>query len=495
YEYVYLLDTDGLVLVSIQREGLPSIEGNFYWDRNYFLQAREGNTYIDALVGRSSKQLGFYFTAPVFDAQNDVVGVVAIKLKGDAITDVINTFNEKSGSVSAFLVDYQGIVVSAPTFHPQWHLQGLAKLSPDDKAEAEKRFVMDTPLSYIGIPELGVFMGADSGIVDYDDPENDQSYIVGHQVTENLNWVVGVTMPSSEFMTPILKLVLRVAIGGVILMGIVAFMAIRLARGIARPVTKLAGIAQDVEEDKPFNPENISDVMALGDEIGHLARVFSNMVLALRARMAELQTIYEIGNKISSNIELTDTLSDVIDSLSNVIDFDAAEICLYNRRKENLSLYLTNNEIMSADETVTKHTYDPDKDYFPHLLEERHGLLVQDIVTFEEYILTTQRSWDMIQPKSYLGVSLRDKGNVVGTIEMVNSSIDGFNQDNLRILESISIQAAVAISNAREVKERERRLKNMEIVVDESKVDEHIHALTNSDFFQTIKEKAKQRRS
>ncbi|MEA3350011.1 MAG: hypothetical protein U9Q82_05265, partial [Chloroflexota bacterium] len=63
YEYVYLLDTDGLVLVSIQREGLPSIEGNFYWDRNYFLQAREGNTYIDALVGRSSKQLGFYFTA------------------------------------------------------------------------------------------------------------------------------------------------------------------------------------------------------------------------------------------------------------------------------------------------------------------------------------------------------------------------------------------------------------------------------------------------
>lgn len=235
--------------------------------------------------------------------------------------------------------------------------------------------------------------------------------------------------------------------------------------------------------------------MSLGDEVGHLARVFSGMVLALRARMAELQTIYEIGNKISSSVDLENTLSDVIDSLSNVIGFEAAEICLYDARAKHLLLYVTRDEVFSDDETVEKSIYSPKKDYFPRLFTDRHGLLVPDMDVYDQYKMTTTRSWDAFTPKSYLGVSLRHQSRVVGTIELVSSVANAFNQDNCRILESISIQAAVALSNAQEVRERERRLVNMEIVVDDERVESELTTVTNRPFFQDLKQKISKRKS
>ncbi len=495
YEYVYLMDAEGISIVSQQLEGLPSVVDGVFRDRQYFINAREGKPHIDALVGRKSKKLGFYFTAPVYGEYNQVIGVAAIKVQGEAVTEMISTFNEKSGSVSAFLVDYDGVVVSAPEDKPDWQLKGLVELSPVDQEAVEARFVMENPLSYVGIPELATLMENETGVTSYRDAEDDASYIIGYEQTEKLNWVVGVSMSANVFMAPIYDLAFKTAIGATSLTIIVMIGAVLLARGIARPINKLAAAAQDVEEDKPFAPEDISDVMSLRDEVGHLARVFSDMVLALRARMAELQTIYEIGHKISSSVELTDTLSDVISSLGNVIDFEAAEICLYDDRDKNLELYVTNVEVMSDDETVEKIDYSPKKDYFPLLFTDSHGLMVDNIAEFANKKLTTKRSWDAFDPKSYLGVSLRNRGKVVGTIEMVSSQENGFSEDNRRILESISIQAAVAISNAQEVKERERRLVNMEIVVDNTRVDEEISTVTNTGFFKSLRMKISERGS
>ncbi len=489
YEYLYLMDAEGISIVSQQLEGLPSVAGKVFRDRQYFINAREGKPHIDALVGRVSKKLGFYFTAPVYGDYNQVIGVAAIKVQGEAVTEMINSFNEASGSVSAFLADYDGIVVSAPEDKPDWQLKGLVELSPVDQEAVEARFVMETPLSYVGIPELTALVENESGVTSYKDADDYSAYIVGYKQTEKLSWIVGVSMSASVFLSSIYDLAIQTAIGATSLTVLVVIAAILLARSIARPINKLAAAAQDVEDEKPFVPEDIADVMSLRDEVGHLARVFSDMVLALRARMAELQTIYEIGHKISSSVELTDTLSDVIDSLGNVIDFDAAEICLYDERDKDLELYVTNVEIMSDDETVEKITYSPKKDYFPKLFTDSHGLVVKNIAEYTDKKLTTVRSWDAFDPKSYLGVGLRNRGRVVGTIEMVSSQLEGFSEDNRRILESISVQAAVAISNAQEVKERERRLMNMEIVVDDSRVEDEVSSVTETGFFKKLKKR------
>ncbi len=495
YEFVYLMDADGLTLVSRQLEGLPSVEGKNFKDREYFLRAREGFQHIDVLVGRVSKELGFYFTAPVYNQYNQVIGVAAIKLKGTAVTEMINSINEKSKNASVFLVDFNGIVVSAPEHRPDWQLKGLKELDQKVQGEVEERFVMEQSLQYIGKSELEEIVDVDSGILVYYDEVKNDNHIVGYQSTMNLHWIVGVSLSENVFMEPIINLALQSAVGGAILSAVVVILAVILARGIARPVNKLAYVAQEVEDEKPFTPNDVADVTVLGDEVGHLARVFSDMVLALRARMAELRTIHEISQKISASVELTDTLSDIVESLGNVVDFDAAEICLYDAKDKDLELYVTNVEVMSDDETVEKISYNPKKDYFPHLFTQETALMVTNIEEYDKHNLTTQRSWDIYNPKSYLGIAFRHGKKVVGTIEMVNSQIDGFSDDNIRIIESISLNAATAIHNAQEVKDRERRLMNMEIVVDDSRVDEELDTVTGRDFFKSLRKKAKSRRS
>ena len=65
---------------------------------------------------------------------------------------------------------------------------------------------------------------------------------------------------------------------------LLAFLAsLLLAAALAKPISRLATISQEVEADKPFQPERIADLASHKDEVGHLARVYSNMVVALES--------------------------------------------------------------------------------------------------------------------------------------------------------------------------------------------------------------------
>lgn len=74
-----------------------------------------------------------------------------------------------------------------------------------------------------------------------------------------------------------------------VLFALLIVQSIYVARLIARPVRELADVAQAVEQGEPFEPESISDITSFGDELGHLARVFSDMVVAVQARERKLR--------------------------------------------------------------------------------------------------------------------------------------------------------------------------------------------------------------
>jgi len=196
YEFVYLMDSNGDVLISRQLAGLVAIQGKNFADRDYFIEGMKGNCYIDALVGRVSYKLGFYFSSPVFDEQGEVVGVVVIKLRGIAITDIINNLNVDDGSdISAFLVDHDGIVVSAPRGHQDWIFQSLTKLSPDKEEKVKARFIRDS-ITSLNIPALEVLAGAtkSGSFVSFDE---DADFVLGYAPVEHLNWIVGMKVSRS----------------------------------------------------------------------------------------------------------------------------------------------------------------------------------------------------------------------------------------------------------------------------------------------------------
>ena len=102
-------------------------------------------------------------------------------------------------------------------------------------------------------------------------------------------------------------------------------------------------------------------------------------------------------------------------------------------------------------------------------------------------------------PRAFLGVPLVTKGQVIGSIELVHRQPGAFNQDNLRILESIAVQAAVAVQNAQEVQERENRLKQeiheLRIEIDEVRRANEVQSIVGTEYFQKLREKARQIRT
>jgi len=324
----------------------------------------------------------------------------------------------------------------------------------------------------------------------------DEAQIAGFKPMDQLSWVVVVSQPQSEFSAPLTRLATQSALS-VVVVGILALIiGLSLARTIARPIKKLAWAAQNVEHDRPFSPSDLSDVMQNESEIGDLARVFSAMVMSLRARVNELRTIYEIGTTISSSVDLRPTLYYLMKALSQVIPHDGAEICLYDKKNKSMVMQMSIGK--DAGQTISTRQAYPIKGYLEQLAE-RQALLVEDVQTEEAREENANRAWQRYNPQSYLGVPLVVKNEVIGTIELVSSERDGFSRDNLRILESIAIQAAIAIQNAQEVETREQELKQqivqLRIEVDEVKKARQVSEIVESEYFQYLKQKAKDLRS
>ena len=268
-----------------------------------------------------------------------------------------------------------------------------------------------------------------------------------------------------------------------------------LAAALARPISRLATISQEVEADKPFQPERIADLASHKDEVGRLARVYSNMVVALRARIAELRTIHEIGRTMNSSIQLPETLDYVLTAIRRVVNYDAAEICLHDKDANRMVAHLTVGGEPIGD---PPRSHAVDQGLRARMMQAQAGVLVSDFQDTPEADADVQRTWQQIEPRAFLGVPLVAKGQVIGSIELVHRAPGAFNQDNLRILESIAVQAAVAVQNAQEVQERENRLKQeiheLRIEIDEVRRAKEVQSIVGTEYFQKLREKARRLR-
>jgi nitrate/nitrite-specific signal transduction histidine kinase len=86
-----------------------------------------------------------------------------------------------------------------------------------------------------------------------------------------------------------------------ILFAVLIAQSVYVARWTVRPVRELSSAAKAVERGEHFEPESISHVTSLGDELGQLARVFSDMVVAVQERERKLkQEVADLRIKIDN---------------------------------------------------------------------------------------------------------------------------------------------------------------------------------------------------
>jgi len=313
YFSVFLLDRTGRCLVSTN----PSNIGKSYAFRNYFQEARQGKLYISEwTVGSTTGQPGIFLSVPVVaKGTRNLLGVVVIKLRSEAVGRLLTSLNQKEGG-SAFLVDQNGIVIAHTD--RRWVYRSLLPLSPvqlrtiDPKVQfgldrieslnlpvlarslqlpsaptAASSAVPLPPITPTATPNQSTMeLGPPSfGNIAYRSPFTGKTEIVGMSALDMRPWRLAITEPESVFVTPLNALAHRTTASVFLVGGAVALLALALARSIVRPLHLLTRAAQELRMGQ-FDRAHV-DIQGT-DELGLLAATFNQMVSGLREREREL---------------------------------------------------------------------------------------------------------------------------------------------------------------------------------------------------------------
>ncbi len=258
---VLVADLDGNLIT--RSDGLSADALINYADREYFqtAQSTKKTAISDTLISRSTGKLGIVIAAPIKNDAQAVVGFLIANIGMDRIVAHISQISiGKTGY--AFLVNAKGLVL----LHPQLQIGQDISDFPPVKAAMSKQ----------------------TGWVEYEFEQ--QKQLAGFSHIGHTGWGLVVQQPFDEAMTGIWQ-VRRVGLLLVLLTAVLAgFIGIMKARALARPITAMSVMAENLAAGKM----NASIWPDTGDELGQLAFSFNNMALQLQKRESELRQAYEV---------------------------------------------------------------------------------------------------------------------------------------------------------------------------------------------------------
>jgi nitrate/nitrite-specific signal transduction histidine kinase len=305
-----------------------------------------------------------------------------------------------------------------------------------------------------------------------------------------------VTQTQSEAASEALLQPGTVALASAVLMGVIALViSILLARSITRPIRGLNNIAIAVKNDQPLEPSDIADTKRGQGEIVQLGITFGNMISTLNRRLTELEMVFEIGQDITASVEVDETLQAILGRVKDLVDYDAAEITLYDHKEQ--ALFVKAWRGRQGFEDTRGKSYRLGVGLTGKIAAERKSLLIGDAHTGEYEATPTGKTGILtlaIIVRSILGVPLIIRDRLVGTLELVSSQVGAFDENDQRLLETIAPQAALAIEKAQQVREREQKLRDqieqLRIEIDQTKRDRQVSAITETNYFQELAKQA-----
>lgn len=320
-----------------------------------------------------------------------------------------------------------------------------------------------------------------------------EEWVVAYDYIPETDWYFIAMQPHAELIETATEVSTRVQQAGIVMVGIVLIASVLLASRITRPVSQLSETARQIEDHVDDETADLitADLRKLGEitsmrEIDNLARVFKQMVLALNNRMIELNSVYALGQTITSTIDYDATMQAILNAVREVVQCDAAEIVI----KRGTMLVA---EAWSGDETFissTGHQYNKNDAPIGTLLDKHDVIYLPDVPTDMSFKMETEAA----EVRSLLAIPLTRDEKLVGALILAHRTAGHFTEDMKRQLVKLSPQASIAIENAVQVKVREDALKQqiteLKVAVDKDTRATQVGEISESDFFKDLQKNA-----
>ncbi len=189
------------------------------------------------------------------------------------------------------------------------------------------------------------------------------------------------------------------------------------------------------------------------------ADVLQNSLLYSEVKRKSLQNrlLVEIGKKISSTLHLNEVLNTIVDSISQLVSYDAVGIFLIDRKKNILKRQITRGyDEQLLDKLILK------------IDQGSYGWAIKNKKTRISNNTKHDPYYYMVRPttRSQVSIPLLNGDEVIGILALESDRINHFTKTDVEFLETFASQAAIAIENAQLFEESlQRKRLESELVV------------------------------
>jgi GAF domain-containing protein/DNA-binding response OmpR family regulator/anti-sigma regulatory factor (Ser/Thr protein kinase) len=163
----------------------------------------------------------------------------------------------------------------------------------------------------------------------------------------------------------------------------------------------------------------------------------------VQARVGELTILTRIGRRLASTLQLDEILNSVVEETLNATKAAQASIALYNEGENALEVRVMHGFNPQIEAELLGTLFHPGEGLHGRLLETGEVVLVNNVAQAPDYreVLGTTRS--------ELLVPIKQGGLLLGALNLESTHVDAFTESDVRLIEAMADQVAVAITNAR----------------------------------------------
>jgi len=185
--------------------------------------------------------------------------------------------------------------------------------------------------------------------------------------------------------------------------------------------------------------------IALVEAVAQIASL-SNRLRTMQQRLTHLTLFYDIGQKLTSNLNLPEVLQETTVLAARVLDADASTLMLVDEKTQELIFEIP---VGTAGGMLRQQRIPLTQGIAGWVATHHEAILCNDVASDPRFNSQVDAMTGFVT-RSVLCVPLQVKGRIIGVLEVLNKrQPSGFNQQDMEWLGTLGAQAAIAIENAR----------------------------------------------
>ena len=207
-----------------------------------------------------------------------------------------------------------------------------------------------------------------------------------------------------------------------------------------------------------------------------------------KRRNMQLSTLSQVSQIAASGQYLDEMLQLIVNMLGETMPARVCSIMLVDQKKNELVLKAAK---CSSQEYWQKPNLKIGKSLISRVVKQGKALMVKDVTKEADYLYPELAKKEGV--RSLVSVPMIAKGNVIGLVNVYSDKGRVFSDDDMRVLTTVSGQAALAIENtnlAVEIQEREARLEARKIVERAKSVLQQQLALSEDEAYRRLRQQS-----